>query len=291
MKDETGAKVAGGLLPQITRITADSDEYDPRRGPVDMRPAASLTLTAPMELGSFLWTLTVPEHVIDNVRHQAASLQFALATRPHEVSVAVWDNPTPVSLGNSFAVKIGAKCSAGCSLAGEVVEVMDAEGGVIARTRLGEAPWRATRALYWTAADVVAPSLPGHFRWSARMAPLQRTIPHTVPGRASFSFLAVAPAEHSVRIELLEQGKEAPVEGAQARLGPHRAATDESGVVTFEVARGEYALSIWKNNYEIPTSALRVDGDLKLKIEAKALPEDDPYSFYWKRKPARRSLS
>ncbi len=90
------------------------------------------------------------------------------------------------------------------------------------------------------------------------------------------------PPKHHVAIEIVEQETGAPVPNAQVSLGPHRAATHEAGSVCFKLPGGEFRMMIWKENHEAPEQILKVDRDLALRIEAKVVPEEDPYSFYWK---------
>jgi hypothetical protein len=280
--DEGGETVARGELPAIVRITPESDAYDPRHGPVDMRDAAEITVTAPAEIGSFCWTLTLPEHVIDEVRHKESSLAIEFTTKEHAASLAVWNDPTPVTIGAGFSFKVGAKCTSGCPLLGETIEVLDGNGSVVAQAVLSETPWQGTSRLYWTTVKAPAPTAVGHFHWSVRMAAPERGLPHGKPSPASFSFVAMNPPEHHVAFEIVEQETGAPVPDAQVRLGPYRAATDEAGSVRFQVPGGEFRMMIWKENREAPEQILKVDRDLALRIEATVVPEEDPYSFYWK---------
>src|ERR1051325_2092846 len=77
----------------------------------------------------------------------------------HQVSLAVWDIPTPAA-GERFAIKVGAKSSAGCALGGRQVEVLDGEA-VVASGRLGEVPWPGTDALFWAEGELQGPNHPG----------------------------------------------------------------------------------------------------------------------------------
>ena len=280
--DEAGETAARGELPTIVRMTPGSDAYDPRHAPVDMRDAAEITVTAPARIGSFAWTFTLPEHVIGDIRHGEASLAIEFTTREHAASLAVWHNPTPVTVGANFNLKVGAKCTGDCSLAGETIEVLDADGAVVAQAALSESLWQGTSGLYWTTVVAPAPAALGHFRWSVRMAAPKRGLPHGKASAASFSFLTTNPPEHHVAIKVVEQGTGAPVPKAQIRLGPYRAATDEAGSVRFELPGGEFRMMIRKESLEAPEQILKVDRDLAVRVEAKVVPEEDPYFFYWK---------
>jgi hypothetical protein len=52
--------------------------------------------------------------------------------------------------------------------------------------------------------------------------------------------------------------------------------------VRFELPGGKFRLTIRKVSLETPEQILTVDRDLTLRIEAKVVPDEDPYSFYWK---------
>jgi hypothetical protein len=280
--DQAGETVSSGELPPIVRIRPESDAYDPRHRPVDMRDAAKITVTAPARIGTFTWTFTLPEHVIEDIRHAEASLAVEFTTKEHATSLAVWHNPTPVTIGSRFRFKVGAKCTAGCPLLGETVEVLNADDAVVAQVALSEAPWQGTSGLYWATVEAPAPAALGHFHWSVRMATPERGLPHGKPSPAAFSFVTMNPPEHLVAVEIVEQESGAPVPNAQVRLGPYRADTDEAGSVRFQVPGGEFRMMIWKKNHEAPEQILKIDRDLALRIEAKVVPEEDPYSFYWK---------
>ena len=77
----------------------------------------------------------------------------------HQSSLAVWDIPTPAA-GERFAIKVGAKSSAGCALGDRRIEVIDG-ATVVAVGRLGDAPWPGTDALFWAEIELRAPDEPG----------------------------------------------------------------------------------------------------------------------------------
>ncbi|MCW5714678.1 MAG: carboxypeptidase regulatory-like domain-containing protein [Bauldia sp.] len=280
--DETGATVTAGELPPVTRLTTDSEQYDPRHGSVDLRPSVEIMVPAPASVGSFAWTLALPSNAIDGIWHNAASLGFRFATREHLTSLAVWDNPTPLAVGSSHDIKVGAKCSAGCPLAGETVEVIDAEGAVVGRAQLGATPWPGTASLYWTSLLLRAPDQEGHYRWSARMAGPALGLPHGTPVPTAFSFVVTKRAEHQVAISVVDADSGAPVGNAQIRLGPFRAATNRAGLATIALPPGDFNLKVFKDNYEVRDQALAVSDDVNVVVAAQAIPEEDPYARYWK---------
>lgn len=280
--DESGETVAIGALPPIVRLTKESDQYDPRHGGVDLRPSVEIAVTAPARIGSFVWTVTVPACAIDGIRHEAASLAIEFATREHATSLAVWDSPTPIALGAMFELKAGAKCSAGCSLAGETVEVVDADGEVVGTAPLGVSTWPGTSSLYWMSVSVRAPANEGQYRWSVRMARPALDSPHSEPMPVTFSFVVTKPPAHRVSVSVLEEVSRGPVPGAQIRMGPFRASTNEAGRATLTLPGGDFRLRVFKENYDAPEQPVEVREDLEVVIVARALPEEDPYARYWK---------
>jgi hypothetical protein len=278
--DEAGQTVGSGQLPTIVRITPESDAYDPRHGPVDLRASAEVTVTAPAQIGSFAWTVTLPDCVIKDIRHSGACLAIEFTTKEHATSLAVWHSPTPVTVGAQFSFNVGAKCTAGCLLSGQVIEVVDTESAVVAQAVLSEARWHETRGLHWATVEAPAPAALGHYLWSVRMAAPEHGLPHGKPNPASFSFVTMNPPEYQVDIEIIEEETAAPVADAHVRLGPYRASTDQAGWVRFQLPGGEFGMRIWKENLQAPEQILQVDRNVVLKINAKVVPEKDPYAFY-----------
>ncbi len=65
---------------------------------------------------------------------------------PHKISLAVWDLQSPLVVGRSAKMKVGAKCSAGCPLTGQDAEIHN-RTEVRGRGTLGPTPWPGTSAL------------------------------------------------------------------------------------------------------------------------------------------------
>lgn len=282
IEDEAGAVVAGGALPAIRRLTRDSEEYDPRHGPVDLRDSVAIAIPAPARIGSFDWTLTLPASVVGGIPHQPASLAFRFSTGEHSISLAVWDNPSPVAIGTPFSLKVGAKCSAGCCLTGEAIEVIDADGRVAGVGTLGDAVWPGTTSLYWASIEIAGPAGEGARRWSVGATSLPHGLPHGRPAPVTFSCVATRPAEHEVSIAVVEEESGNPVPLAQIRVGPFRAVTDAAGAVVLKLPSGDFTLRVFKENYDAPQKSLTINDDLAVLVSARALPVEEPYSRYWK---------
>ncbi len=193
----------------------------------------------------------------------------------HETSLAVWDVSSPVVVGRSFTVKVGAKCAAGCALTGQPVVVRDAAGTVVGEGILGDTPWPGTGALYGTELTLTAPAGEGFYSWSASFAGNGATVPHR-DASAAFSFRNAAPPEHRVTVTVVSGETKAPLRNVQVHLGVHRATTDGRGRATIEVRTGRYDLDLWKVGYEAHARAMLVTGSVRIQVEVSPASEADP---------------
>jgi hypothetical protein len=213
----------------------------------------------------------------DTVQTGAPQTDAPDATRPPEASLAVWDIAPAVAVGERFAVKVGAKSSAGCAMGGCRIEVLDQAGAVVGSGRLGEAPWPGTDALFWAELELRAPTEPGLITLKARIDTAAMDEPHE--GASSpFSVSVVGRPEHTLTVKVHAAG--APVAEAYVRLGAYRAITDAAGVATVTMAKGRYELVVWKAGYDTPVTPLTIEADAVVQIEARARPEDDPDSHW-----------
>jgi hypothetical protein len=195
--------------------------------------------------------------------------------KPHAASLAVWAAPNAAIAGELFTLKAGAKCSDGCDLSGQRIEVCDAAGAVVASGQTGATPWPGTAALYWTELTLPAPVDVGPAAWSARLDANALDVPHDCAA-ASFSVTVIRPPEHTLTVKVVAKDTAAPIEDADIRLGACRARTGPSGVAQVRIGKGRYELHVWKAGYETPATAVEVRADAFVEIEALALPDDDP---------------
>jgi hypothetical protein len=232
-----------------------------------------LAVTAPERLGEFNWRLVFPRQEIGGVAYQENAVALAFRTRPHQTSLAVWDIPTPVTAGARFCVKVGAKSSGDCALAGTQVRILDAGGTEAGRATLGDAPLSGTGALYFAEIALVAPAHAGQFSWTAAFAAEAAAMPH-LGASTGFSFVVVKAAEHRLTVKVVEAGSAAPVDDVQIGLGPYRAATDANGLAQIATASGRYELAVWKAEFEAPPITLDVDRDSFVTVELAPLPKE-----------------
>jgi len=231
-------------------------------------------LTAPEEVGRHTLTLEVRSE--DEAK---GSLAFVITTVPHETSLAAWDIPSPVVRGTKFALKAGAKCTSACALEGKTVEIRDEKGKLMASGALGASLWEGTAALYWTTVTVKAPKKLGLHAWEAGFSGAELKLPHGA-ATARFSFVVVPEPEHSVRVTVVDKATKAPIKDAQVRLGLYRAITGENGQVRLKVPKGAFPLIVTHARYDMPEARVEVAKDVRVKVAAEAIPEEDPFAMW-----------
>ena len=235
------------------------------------------TLVAPADIGEHRWTLAVAAAGNEASERVEGSLPLILTIVPHATSLAVWDNPSPVIRGALFEAKVGAKCSASCGLGGRRIEIRDDSGKLMGSAALGDSTWAGTTSLYWTTIQLKAPRKQGLQVWTVSFTPADSHLPHG--GTASrFSFVTVAEPEHSVSVKVVSKQTKAPIGGAQVRLGLYRAVTDETGSAKLGVPAGEFPLVVTRAGYEMPERSIKVLKDVRVRIAAEKLPEEDPFA-------------
>ncbi len=197
--------------------------------------------------------------------------------KPHETHLATWDLPAPVVVNSQWKAKVGAKCMAGCPLAGQEIDVHNEAGHCVATAKLGQTPWPQTTGLYWAELDLVAPEQAGTHLWTIRLE-ANLDVPHaqTTP---DLGFVTVGSPDVSVAVELFEEDTRVPIVGAEVRLGVYRACTNDHGMATVDVTKGTYDLKAWKSGYELQSRSLEVDRDLAVALGMSVAIE--PEESYW----------
>lgn len=190
---------------------------------------------------------------------------------PHTLSMVVWDAPSPVVITRPFLVKVGMRCSAGCRLAGHMVEVLDYGGTIVGTGTLGPTPWSGTDALYWAAISVRGPISTGPGSWSARAAVGSADARHGAAA-AVFGFRADRAPEHRVTITVTQRDTGTPVPSVEVRLGIYIRTTDNRGVASADLPAGTYELAIRNDGLAAEPVTLSVVGDLAVDVMASTVP-------------------
>jgi hypothetical protein len=246
-------------------------------------PARSETeefpVKVPETVGPYSWLLVFPDQDIEGKIHQRASMTVSFATVPIGASVAVWEVPSPVTIGQTFKLKAGVKSAQACMLKDSVVEVLDETGEVKGAGTIGDSPWLGTSGLYWTEIEVTAPLQDGPACWTARFAGGEWILPHE-PAQFEFTFAAVRQGDHKLTVTVVDKETGVPIENGHVRLGYHRAVTDASGVAELSIPAGNYELTTWMTAHETKPMPIEVKEDLMLRLEADPVPEEDPAAMW-----------
>ena len=259
-----------GTPVRITAADGAIVKPSPEPAPGAMKPPISRS-KRPAGSAQHTWSVVFGPHEVAGIRHDEASLPVRLSTIPHATSLAVWAIPSPVVMGERFAIKVGAKSSAGVALSGGMLGFAMKSGAVVAHGCLGATPLPGTSALYWTDVELAAPLAEGVHAWSVRFEPQELELPHE-SASTTFSVSIVRPPEHRLTIKVVEKDTAAPIADAQVRLGAFRAATDRSGLAEVDMPKGIYDLSVWKVGYEAPARTVELDDDTVVEIEVVSLP-------------------
>jgi len=199
-------------------------------------------------------------------------------TSSHEISLAVWDVASPLAVNTSSKIKVGAKCSAGCELTGQDIEIRNEAEITIACGKLGSVPWPGTTALYWTQVDVMSPTHAGTHTWAAVLPPLSLEAPHATVS-LPFNLITVPPPQRTVIVEVVEKDTGSPVDDVEVRFSMYRASTDKMGVAKVRLPDGIFELAIWKLGYHGVSKSIEVVRDVRIQLTIKALPEE--VNEYW----------
>jgi hypothetical protein len=236
---------------------------------------AEIQLETPRRVGEHTWSLACGPHDAADIRHDEAVVPIKTVVIPQSTSIAVWSIPSPVVIGSTFSVEIGAKSSAGIALAGQYIQVRDEAGAVAVRGCLGQTPYPGTAALYWTPTELVAPAGEGLSTWSVMFEPTELSLPHD-HASTTFSVSIVRPPEHRLTVKVIDQCTSAPIADVQVRLGAYRAVTGPEGLAVVEMPEGIYELDIWKIGHQAPTRPVQLDKSMLIEVEALSVPEEDP---------------
>jgi len=229
----------------------------------------------PVGPGSYTWTAVFVPPESEEVQHEQSSAPFTFTVKPHRIATSVWGVPLPVTQGEKFAVKIGAKCSAGCSLAGLPFVVYDDKGKQVTTGELGEVPLPQTSGLLWSEQELVAPDEEGLYTWVVECLASELELPHQVSS-GSFRLKTVRPPDHIVTVEVIDKERKTPIKNASVFVHPYRSSTDEHGITEVEVTEDKHELYVKMQDYLPFQTTVEVAGDVTVKAELVWCP--DPYA-------------
>jgi hypothetical protein len=235
------------------------------------------TFTAPVEPGSYTWTalFVPPQSQGEEVQHEQSSAPLTFTVVPHTISLSVWGVPFPVLKGQEFPVKIGAKCSADCSLAGLPYAIYDEQGNLKASGQLGEELLPMTGGLRWSEQKLVAPDEEGLYTWRVECLLAGLELPHQAAD-SKLRLKTARPPEYTVTVEVIDLERRIPVKQASVYIHPYRTFTDERGMATLKVTKDKHELYIKERDYWSFQTTLEVDKDVTIKAELMWTPE--PYA-------------
>jgi hypothetical protein len=194
----------------------------------------------------------------------------------HELSLAVWDLPSPVVIGRQTTLKVGVACPSGCNLAGTRVDIYDGTRARIGGGTLGPSPWPASAALYWAELEIAPTDVEGDHSWCIDATTLEPT--HT-SATSVVRVVACKPPEHRVTLEVVDHHSSLPLGGVELRLGSFRAATNEAGIAHIDVPGGSYEVGTWKIRYKMVSKTVHIADDTTIHFEL--TPEPEPEQPYW----------
>jgi hypothetical protein len=217
--------------------------------------------------------LVFPRQEIAAVAYPESALPLSFTTVPHRTSLAVWDIPSPVPVGERLRIKVGAKSSGACALAGAKVEILDASGASLGGAALDDAPLPQTSALYFAEIELTAPAQAGMITLTAAFAADEAKLPHT-GASTTFTLIAVNPPAHRLTVAAVDADTRVPVADVQIGCGPYRAATDAAGLAHLATAAGRYELAVWKPEFTADPVAIEISDDMRVEVALTRLPPE-----------------
>lgn len=182
------------------------------------------------------------------------------------VEVNAWDVPSATGAGERFRFSVGARCSGGCDLGGQVLGLFDQQGAQVCTVKLGRDVCPGTEALYFAEVEAPAPLTAGSYQWEVRTAGGDSGLPHAA-GSFPLAVRVVSPPDCMVTVRAVDRESQAPIQGACVVMHPYRAMTDESGIAKVRVARGQYDILVSGPRYLPVYTSVEVTADLTTSAE------------------------
>lgn len=196
----------------------------------------------------------------------------------HERAVSVWDVPATIGCGETFTVKVGLKCPAGCEPDGWMLRVQDHEDCLRATQPVRAEVWPGTAALSGAGFELTAPAETGLFVWYvvAAAEEIGDTNPRSMHGAvsAAFQVRVVPAADLRLTVVAVDRESGSVLSGAKVVAHPYRTETDADGIAVLQLPRGPYRLFVSRPAF-LP---LRLDREFAedTTLRAELLPDREP---------------
>ena len=191
----------------------------------------------------------------------------------HAMELTVWGVPSTIVAGERFAVSVGAKCSAGCGLAGRELTLFDQQGLCAGTVKLGHDVCAGTEALYFAQVEVSAPLEASSHSWEAKIAGWAAELPHT-DGSFPLTVRVVPAPDYVITVKVFDREKQTPLAGARVVMHPYRAVTDDDGIAKIKVAKGQYDILVSRSIYLPTCVGAEVNANMMTTVE---LDVDQPW--------------
>jgi hypothetical protein len=225
-----------------------------------------IVLAAPRAAGNHVYRAVVLAADKDGVSHEQASTEIRFVVKPHATELNVWDVPSAIVAGERFKFTVGIRCSAGCNLAGRGICVVDREGSQVAAVNLRDDVWPETDALYFAEVEGEAPAAAGNYQWEVRSTELISDLPHDADAFAVVLKVVNRP-DCEIKVEAFDRENQVPIKGARVVMHPYRALTDENGVASVRVTKGQYDILVSASKFLPVTTTVEVTADMITRAE------------------------
>jgi hypothetical protein len=270
IRDQAGAELAQAELTRAEEEEEEGDAY----------VSDDIVVAAPRTAGEHVYRAVVLAADKDGALQEQTSAEVRLVVTAHATELNVWDVPSTIVSGGRFKFMVGVRCSAGCSLGGQGLSIVDREGAGRGIATLGRDVWPETDALYVTEIEGEAPPTAGPHQWEIRTAAWDCALPHAA-GSVGLSLRVVNPPECEVTVEAFDRENRTPIKGARIVMHPYRAMTDENGIARVKVTKGRYDILVSASKYLAASTTAEVTADMVTRAELDVeppwmSPDDDP---------------
>jgi len=235
--------------------------YDHDRG----LALATLNADAPPTLGRYRWTALL-RATEDEAGEPLATAEVDLDTSAHSIRPAIWAVPPAIEAGAEFSVRVGLRCTAGCTARGWSFRVLDAAGDEVATGMTGDTPAPGTDALHFAEISLRAPEEDGKHLWTVVPVRPDADLPHEVHA-ADLRLTVIPQPDRVIRIRAVDAATGAPVDRAKVVAHPFRTFTDAEGCAEIAVPQGAYTVFVSGKQYFPFRHEVETDEDVDIVAE------------------------